>query len=68
MSLIRIKDKYQITIPADLRDQLGLNADDFLEASIENDKITLTPMRVVNRENSGDPISPAPSSAPQPAV
>jgi AbrB family looped-hinge helix DNA binding protein len=49
MSLIRIKDKYQITIPLELRERLGLNLGAFLEISIENGKLILSPKELVDR-------------------
>lgn len=50
MPLVKIKEKYQVTLPAVVRRKAGLNVGDFLEASIEGEKITLTPKSVVDRE------------------
>ncbi len=46
--LVRIKDKYQVTLPARLREQIHLRAGDYLEASIHEDGILLRPRRWVD--------------------
>lgn len=48
--LVKVKDKYQVTLPAAVRRKAGLNVGDLLEASVEGEKITLTPKSVVDRE------------------
>jgi AbrB family looped-hinge helix DNA binding protein len=48
--LIRVKTKYQVTLPAKVRRQAGLRVGDLLEAKVEGDTISLTPMSVVERE------------------
>ena len=48
--LIRVKTKYQVTLPAQVRRQAGLRVGDLLEAKVEGDTISLTPMSVVERE------------------
>ena len=50
MSLVKVKTKFQVTIPADLRDRMHLKEGDMLEAVIEGDVIVLKPMVVLNRE------------------
>ena len=50
MALIKIKEKYQVTLPAALRQKVGLEAGDLLEAKVEGKKITLTPKSVLDRE------------------
>lgn len=47
--LIRVKTKYQVTLPAKVRRQAGLRVGDLLEAKVEGDTISLTPMSVVER-------------------
>ncbi len=49
MSIVRIKTKYQVTIPNDLRKRMGVRIGDFLEAKVEKGKITFTPKTVVDR-------------------
>ena len=51
MSLVAIKNKYQIVIPAKLRKAAGLNVGDFLEASLEKGKIMLVPQAVIDRKH-----------------
>jgi len=41
----KITDKYQITIPKEIRKKMGLSRDDSIEWAIENEKITITPVR-----------------------
>ena len=48
--LVRVKGKYQVTLPASIRQKVGVLVGDLLEAKVEKDKITLTPKRVVDRE------------------
>lgn len=44
--LVRIKEKYQVTIPAKLRELVPLHTGDYLEASVYQDGILLRPTRV----------------------
>ena len=50
MALVKIKEKYQVTLPAALREKAGLEVGDLLEAKVEGKKITLTPKSVLDRE------------------
>lgn len=50
MPLVKVKDKYQVTLPASLRRKAGLAVGDLLEATVEGKKITLSPKSVVDRE------------------
>ena len=49
MSIVTVKNKYQIVIPLIVREKIGLNVGDVLEAKIERGKITLTPKALVDR-------------------
>lgn len=49
MALVTIKDKFQVTIPARLRDQVAVAVGDILDASVENGAIVLRPKAVVDR-------------------
>lgn len=48
--LVKVKEKYQVTLPASVRRKAGLAVGDLLEANVEGKKITLTPKSVVDRE------------------
>lgn len=50
MPLVKVKEKYQVTLPASVRRKAGLTVGDLLEASVQGKKITLTPKSVVDRE------------------
>ncbi len=50
MPLIKVRDKYQVTLPATVRRKVGIAIGDLLEAQVKDAKITLTPKRVVDRE------------------
>ena len=50
MSLVKVKEKYQVTLPAAVREKAGVAVGDFLEAKVQGKKITLTPKRVIDRE------------------
>jgi bifunctional DNA-binding transcriptional regulator/antitoxin component of YhaV-PrlF toxin-antitoxin module len=47
--LVRIKTKFQVTLPNDVRKRAGVRVGDFLEAKVERGKITLTPKTVIDR-------------------
>ena len=49
MSLVRVRDKAQITLPAKLRRELGIKQGDYLEARIEDNEIVLVPQAVLDR-------------------
>jgi AbrB family looped-hinge helix DNA binding protein len=49
MPLVKVKTKYQITIPTAVREQVGVALGDLLEAKVEKGKITLTPKSVIDR-------------------
>jgi AbrB family looped-hinge helix DNA binding protein len=49
MPLVSVKNKFQVVIPQSVRDQVGLNVGDLLEAKVERGKITFTPKSVVDR-------------------
>ena len=49
MSLVRVKDKYQVTLPTAVRELAGVEVGDYLEARVEKGKITLVPQSVVER-------------------
>lgn len=52
MPLVRVKGKYQVTIPAEIRKRLGLEVGDYLEAEARGEEIVLRPkaVMVVDRE------------------
>jgi len=49
MRLVKIKQKFQVTIPAKIREQLHLEEGELLEATTRGSTIVLTPKAVVNR-------------------
>jgi AbrB family looped-hinge helix DNA binding protein len=49
MALVKVKEKYQVTLPAQMRQKAGLSVGDLLEAKVEGNKITLTPQTVLDR-------------------
>ena len=49
MPLVKVKEKFQITLPAELREALHLAVGDLLEATIQDNVIVLTPKVVVDR-------------------
>ena len=50
MALVKVKGKFQVTLPAALREKVGLEVGDLLEAKVVGKKITLTPKSVLDRE------------------
>jgi len=49
MSIVTVKSKYQVVIPAKVRRQVGVGVGDLLEAKVERGKITLTPKSLIDR-------------------
>jgi AbrB family looped-hinge helix DNA binding protein len=50
MSLVKVKEKFQVTLPAAIRQQAGLAVGDLLEIEVKGNKITLTPKSIVDHE------------------
>ena len=50
MPLVKLKQKGQMTIPAEIRDQLQLRQGDLLEARTDGRSIILVPKAIVDRE------------------
>lgn len=49
MALVSVKNKYQVVIPREVREAVGVEVGDLLEAKAEAGKITFTPKSVVDR-------------------
>jgi antitoxin MazE len=49
MPLIQLKTKAQITLPVKMRRKLGIKQGDYLEATLQGEKIILTPIKAVDR-------------------
>jgi AbrB family looped-hinge helix DNA binding protein len=49
MNLVTVKTKHQITLPASIRKQAGIEVGDILEVTIEKGKITLNPKNVIDQ-------------------
>jgi AbrB family looped-hinge helix DNA binding protein len=47
-ALVSVKRKYQVVIPQNVREKIGLNVGDLLEARAVHGKITFTPKSVVD--------------------
>jgi AbrB family looped-hinge helix DNA binding protein len=50
MSYIRVKQKYQVTIPTNVREAIGIHEGDTLEARTENGNIVLIPQLIHERK------------------
>lgn len=49
MSLVTVKNKFQVVIPQQVRKEIGVTVGDIFEAKVERGRITLTPKSVVDR-------------------
>jgi AbrB family looped-hinge helix DNA binding protein len=49
MDIVTVKQKFQIVIPQHIREQVHIEIGDFLEAGVENGKITFTPKSLIDR-------------------
>lgn len=50
MSLVKIKEKFQVTIPTEIRKEIHLEEGDLLEVTIQNNIIILKPKAVIDRD------------------
>ena len=50
MALVKVKEKYQVTLPTAVRQKVGLGVGDLLEADVKGKVITLTPKSMVDRD------------------
>lgn len=55
MSLVRVRENGQVTLPLELRNQMGLQQGDLLEASVEDGRIVLE--LVVRRREGPVPVT-----------
>jgi AbrB family looped-hinge helix DNA binding protein len=62
LPLVKVKEKFQITLPAELREALHLAVGDLLEATIQDNVIVLKPKVVVDREQAWAKIEHAMAS------
>ncbi len=49
MPIVKVKEKFQITLPSLLRDQVPLAVGDLLDVAVKGKTITLTPKVVMDR-------------------
>ena len=49
MPFVTVKNKFQVVIPAKVRERIGIKIGDLLEAKAERGKITFTPKSVIDR-------------------
>ncbi len=49
MPVVRVKRKYQVTIPVEIRKRLGLAEGDYLEITEQENQIVLRPKAVVDK-------------------
>jgi AbrB family looped-hinge helix DNA binding protein len=49
MSLVTVKNKYQVVIPAKVRKAAGIAVGDLLDATVENGRLLFTPKTVIDR-------------------
>jgi AbrB family looped-hinge helix DNA binding protein len=64
MPLVTVKDKFQVTIPAKLRERVPLRVGDLLEATVQGDGILLRPKAVVDRAAVAEEMAALLRSAP----
>ena len=49
MNLLKVKTKYQVTLPTEIRTVLGLKEGDMLGVAIESGRIVLTPKSIIDK-------------------
>ncbi|MCP4264656.1 MAG: AbrB/MazE/SpoVT family DNA-binding domain-containing protein [Candidatus Brocadiaceae bacterium] len=57
MPLVKVKNKFQITIPTKVRNEVHIKEGDFLEIIAKGETIVIKPKAVVDRESVGDAIN-----------
>jgi len=50
MALVRVKGKYQVTIPKEVRRKLGLRVGDYLEVEVQGSAIVLKPKALLDKD------------------
>ena len=50
MSVVTVKNKFQVVIPRSVRDQIGVSVGDVFEATVERGKIVFQPKAIVDRD------------------
>ena len=50
MALVKVKEKYQVTLPAGVRKKVDLAVGDVLEAKVKGKIITLAPKNMIDRD------------------
>jgi len=50
MALVRVKRKYQVTIPKEVRRKLGLRVGDYLEVEVQGSAILLKPKAILDKD------------------
>jgi|GEM_PF-654017 len=51
MPLVRVKQKFQVTLPVEVRGALHIEEGDLLEALVQDDSVVLTPKAVVDKKS-----------------
>lgn len=64
MPLVTVKDKFQVTIPAKLRDRIKIQIGDLLEVSIHEEGLLLRPKEVVDKKAIADQVEALLRDAP----
>ena len=52
MPLVRVMGKARITLPVKIREALGINEGDYLEAEVKNNRVVLIPRALDNKMES----------------
>jgi AbrB family looped-hinge helix DNA binding protein len=50
MALVRVRGKYQVTIPKEVRRKLGLRVGDYLEVEVQGSTILLKPKALLDKD------------------
>ena len=64
LPLVKVKDKFKITIPAEVREEMHLAVGDLLEATVSGQTIVLKPKAVVDRAEAWERVFHARMQAP----
>ena len=56
MALVRVRRAAQITLPAEIREKLGVSEGDYLEAKVTDEGVLLKPVSVVERKKAWERV------------
>ena len=51
MPVVKVRERYQLTIPEEIRERLGLEVGDYVELSLKGEVALITPKKLVDKRD-----------------